>query len=183
MSTYLERIPPHIQEHLKQITASSGMANTEESIEEVARAWLEKNQIFEQKLGDYGMQPAESLSVDERRGALVLTYSGSLLVIGPLSGGDKDHAEGVRLAAYSSIGLRQDVPASATHESARLSQAVKPGEPVVFEQGPVQRTSSVYRIAVSAEMLPAPDEQQKLLEATEVIAEEFAEVNRTIVQG
>lgn len=181
MSTYLERIPPHIQEHLKQITASSGMPNTNESVEEVARAWLEKNEIFEQKMAEYGMQSAESVAVDEKRGALVLTYSGSLLVIGPATGdGDSKDA---RLAAYSSIGLRQDVPASATHESARLKQPVTPDEPVVFAQGPVQRTSSVHRIAVSAELLPAPEERQKLLEATEVIAAEFAEVNRTIVQG
>ncbi|MFP4644767.1 MAG: hypothetical protein ACLFM0_10460 [Spirochaetales bacterium] len=181
MSTYLERIPPRIQEHLKQIATSSGLGDTRESVERVARAWIEKNEIFEQKIADFAMKPADSLSVDEKRGALVLTYSGSLVLIGPVSGDGE--AQDVRLAAYSSIGLRRDVPASATSESARLKEPITPDEPVVFEQGPVQRTSSVYRIAVSAELLTAPDERQKLLEATAVLAEDFAEINRTIVQG
>lgn len=178
MGEYLDRIEERIHAHLRQITADSGLPDTPESLEEVARAWLEKNEIFEEKTADYHMQSVEQFAADESRGALALTWSGSLVAVGPIQGSGRE-----RSAAYSSIGLRKDVPGSATHEAAVLAAELKIDEPITFSTGPVQKTSAIYRIAVSTEQLPAPEEHKKLMDATEVIASEFVEVNKTIVSG
>lgn len=179
MGTYLDQIASHIQDHLRQITANSGLPNTPESVEEVARVWLEKSTIFAQKMSQYNMQPIFEFAQDEERGALVLTYSGSIVAIAPKAASDAKS----RVVAYSSIGLRKDVPETATHESAELAGAVEVDAPIVFNAGPVLRTSPVFRIAVSVDELAEPEEQKKLIEATRTIAGEFAEVNRTIVSG
>jgi hypothetical protein len=52
---------------------------------------------------------------------------------------------------------------------------------VEFEIGPVKSTSQVFKIAVLTEKLPLLEEEQKIQEATQVIAEEFVEVNKTII--
>ncbi len=179
MGENLERIPEHIHDHIRRITEQSGLPDTPESVERIAAAWLEKSEIFNEKLGDYRMQSVDEFPPDDGRGALALTYSGSIVAIGPLHGGSGER--NARFAAYSSIGLRNDVPSSATHDTAELAAPIRVDDQLEFKSGPVQRTSAIYRIAVSTDQLPAPEENQRLLEATQVIAEEFAEVNKTIV--
>jgi hypothetical protein len=105
---------------------------------------------------------------------VVMTYSGSLLLIGPLD-------DGVRRAQYISIGLRKDVPDSVEKTGAVLAKDVRVDETVEFEIGPVKSTSQVFKIAVLTEKLPLLEEEQKIQEATQVIAEEFVEVNKTII--
>ncbi len=242
MAAYMEKLAEHIREHLRGIVSSSGLPDTRETHEEVARAWLEKNDIFDQKCADYGMTSAEHFAADDPRPALVMTYSGSLLALGPRKTGGggsgsqdpaaaqsgrsdgtgaepatgdspdaSDQGEGARneedagaaeqgagsesgagagpgsgperFAAYSSIGLRQDVPTSASQSSSWLDGEVRVDEPAVFRRGPVERTSPVYRIAVPIEQLPAGEAERRLLEATTTIAEQFTEVNKTIVTG
>lgn len=179
MGENLGKIPEHIHDHIRRITEQAGLPDTPESVERIAAAWLEKSEIFDAKLDEYRMQPVAEFPPDDGRGALALTYSGSIVAIGPLHGGSGER--NTRFAAYSSIGLRNDVPSSATHDATELAGPIKTDEQLEFRKGPVQRTSPIYRIAVSINQLSAPEENQRLLEATQVIAEEFAEVNKTIV--
>lgn len=103
-----------------------------------------------------------------------MTYSGSLVLIGPL-------VEDSRKAQYISIGLRKDVPDIVDKTDSKLSKDVAVDETVEFEVGPVKSTSQVFKIAVLTEKLPAIEQQQKISEATQVITEEFVEVNKTII--
>ncbi|TVR33438.1 MAG: hypothetical protein EA404_04905 [Spirochaetaceae bacterium] len=174
MGVHLDQIPEEIRDHIEQITATSGLPNTEDSIERIAEVWLEKKRIFETKLDELNMQEVDELAREDERGALLLTYSGSILNIGPL-------VEGRRRVEYASIGLRQDVPDTATHEHSELADDVVADDPVAFNIGPIQKSSPIFKIAVHREALEPADEEQKLTEATQAITEEFVEVNKTVV--
>lgn len=174
MGVYLDQIPEEIRDHIEQITATSGLPNTDESVERIAEGWLEKKRIFEEKLDELNMEEVDELPSDDERGALLLTYSGSLLGIGPL-------VEGRRRVEYASIGLRQDVPDTATHEHSDLADDVVVDDPVAFNVGPIQKSSPIFKIAVHREELEPAEEEQKLTEATQAITEEFVEVNKTVV--
>jgi len=173
MGKYMEQIPEKLQGHIKQLVKTSGLPQDEESEEKIAQGWLEKSRVFEEKITEFNMEEVESLEEDEEAGALVLTYSGSLVTVGPL-------VEGVRDVQYSSIGLRKDVPESATREDSVLNGDIVLDEIIEFQHGPVKSTSPVFRIAIAPEGM-SPEEQQKTItEATQVITEEFIEVNKTI---
>ncbi|MBN2323687.1 MAG: hypothetical protein JXQ30_08130 [Spirochaetes bacterium] len=174
MGEYLEQIPQRLHVHIEEITKTSGLPEGEESVELIAQAWLEKKKTFEEKIDVLKMEEIETLSQDDARGAVVMTYSGSLVLIGPLD-------DGVRKARYVSIGLRKDVPDSVEKTDAVLAKDVTADDTVEFESGPVKSTSPAFKIAVLTEKLPLLEEERKISEATQVIAEEFVEVNKTII--
>lgn len=174
MGVYLDQVPEEIRDHIEQITATSGLPNTEESTERIAEAWLEKKSIFEQKMNEANMEEVDDMAADEARGALVMTYSGSLLSIGPM-------VDGHRRVEYASIGLRQDVPDTATHEHSELADDVLPDDPVAFNVGPIQKSSPVFKISVYRDEMTSEAEQKALNEVTQAITEEFVEVNKTMV--
>jgi hypothetical protein len=174
MGNYLEQIPTEIQDHIRNITKSSGLPDTEESVETIAQAWLEKKRIFEEEIQKRGMEEIDDFEEEEDRGALMLTYSGSLLTLGPL-------LDGSRNVEYISIGLRGDVPESAHHENAKLSGDVAVDEVAAFSPGPIKQTSAVFKIAVAADELETEEEEELLFSVTEVLSEEFAQVNKTVI--
>lgn len=164
-----------IQNHIKQIAKTSGMPSGEETWESLALAWVEKNQCFEDGIAENNLEETQFFQKDSEKGAVVLTYSGSLITIGPLVDG-KRHAE------YTSIGLRTDVPASATEDKSVLSSDIEVDSVAAFSKGPIQQSSPVYKIAISTENLDAAEEEELLTQVTQDIAEDFVEVNKTIIQ-
>ena len=103
-----------------------------------------------------------------------MTYSGSLINIGPL-------VDGARKSAYASIGLRRDVPDMVTKEGCILSSDICLNEPIEFEVGPVKKTSAIFKIVVCSEKLSASEQEEKISDATVVIMDEFVEVNKTLI--
>ena len=67
-----------------------------------------------------------------------MTYSGSLINIGP----QRDQGRNVQ---YVSIGLRKDVPESASQENSQLQGDVRIGAPVAFSSGPILSSSPVLQ--------------------------------------
>ena len=47
MGEYLEEVPQEIRDHIRQITRTSGLGDTEEAVEMIAKGWLEKKALFE----------------------------------------------------------------------------------------------------------------------------------------
>ena len=131
MGEYLDQVPAEVRDHVRQITKSSGLPDNEESVEMIAKGWLEKKELFENQLAEMSMAEVEELDQDDEQGCLAMTYSGSLLNIGPI-------IEGGRTVQYASIGLRQDVPETASKEDSQLASDVQVGEPVRFSPGPIQ---------------------------------------------
>jgi hypothetical protein len=176
MGMYLEQIPMDIQDHIRQITKTSGLPDTEESVELIAQGWLEKKELFEKQVAGMRMEEVETLSREEERGCLVMTYSGSLLNIGPL------REEG-RHVEYASVGLRQDVPETASKDGSQLAGDVVAGAPVAFSQGPIQSSSPVFKIAAANPDLDPEAQEKQITKATRILTKEFVEVNKELDIG
>lgn len=175
MGEYLDQVPEKLHAHIREITRTSGLSESEESVETMARGWLEKEEAFDRKVRELNMEEADAVAADDERGALALTYSGSLVLIGPL-------VEGARKAQYVSIGMRQDVPDIVDKEGSVLGKDVEVDQTIAFQVGPVKNTSKVYKIALLTEDLSPEEQEEKMTEATQVISQKFLEVNRTIVE-
>lgn len=174
MGEILNQLPPEIQVHIKGITKSSGLPDEAESYEKIAQGWLEKKQIFEEQIANQNMIEVESLAVDDEKGAVALTFSGSLVLIGPL-------VENFRKAAYNSIGIRKNVPDSMIQENSKLAGDINVNKPIQFETGPVKSTSAIFKIAVCEEDLAADKQEEIISEVTVIMTNEFVEVNKALV--
>jgi hypothetical protein len=174
MGEYFNQIPVNLQEHIQDITRTSGLEYNDESIEKMAQAWIEKKNAFEEETSSQAMEDVTVFSEDDERGALVLTYSGSLLSVGPLQ-------KGVRRVEYSSIGIRSDVPASAVGERSVLGDDIEIDKEVTFKSGPIKNTSLVYKLAVCEDELSAEAQLETLNNATVALEEEFTNINKTII--
>jgi hypothetical protein len=173
MGEYLDQVPAEVRDHLRQITRTSGLPNSEESVEMIAKGWLEKKELFESQVSEMGMIEVEAVDREDEQGCLAMTYSGSLLNIGPL----RDEGRNVQ---YTSIGLRQDVPEAAAREGAGLNTDVRVGEPASFSDGPIQSSSPIFKIAVTTGDLDADEQEEQITKATLILTEEFVEVNKNL---
>jgi hypothetical protein len=173
MGEYLDQIPAEVQDHIRQITKSSGLPDNEESVEIIAKGWLEKKELFENQLAEMNMAEVEELDQEDEQGCLAMTYSGSLLNIGPI-------IEEGRTVQYASIGLRQDVPETASKEDSQLGSDVQVGEPVLFSPGPIQSSSPIFKIAVTTGDLEPEEQEERITKATMILAEGFVEVNKDL---
>jgi len=174
MGEHLDQVPVEIQDHIRQITKTSGLPDTEESVELIAQGWLEKRASFEKQVADMGMEEVELLERADSRGCLAMTYSGSLINIGP-----RREGEG-RTVEYASIGLRQDVPTTADKEGSELASDLRVGEPASFSVGPIQSSSPVLKIAAANEELTADDQEKQITKATQILTREFVGINQEL---
>ncbi|MBN1525176.1 MAG: hypothetical protein JW904_11870 [Spirochaetales bacterium] len=176
MGEFFNKIPADLQDHVKGIAQSVKLDSDVDALEKVAQAWLEKNDVFAEKLGEMSMTEVDELLKDDEKGALALTYSGSLVNIGP-------KIDGVRSVKYTSIGYRTNAPDSAESESSTLQSNVSVGNIISFSGGPVKSTSPIYKIAVVEDDNMSPEEQQQTIyDAATMIEEEFIEVNKTVLE-
>ena len=174
MSSYFDKVPENIQKHINNISINAGQ--DEQYREDLSRGWLEKMEYFEKETELIEMRSVQDFEKDNKNGLLVMTYSGSLLNIGPLTD------EG-RFVEYASIGLRIDVPESAEKEGAFLAGDIETDEIVTFKNGPISKSSPVYAIAVMQDSVAPEEQEEKLEEVTQILADEFMEVNKTIIIG
>jgi len=166
-------LTPVIQKHIRQIATTSGLPAGDESLELLASGWLEKKVAFEDALAEHNLEDCVFFGKNETRGALILTWSGSLLQIGPL-------VDGTRRCEYTSIGLRTDVPPSAVEAVSVLCADVETDNPVCFASGPVKQSSPVLKIGIYREVVPSDEEEALLTQVTREVIEEFIEVNKTV---
>lgn len=177
MSDYFNQLDPAVAEHVSGLRNMVRIQDDTEALEALARSWKDKEDAFVHQILVNKMEVIEELDpAEEECGVLLLTYSGSLISIGPFS-------DGKRKASYASIGLREDVPELAESDDSVLSGAIKTGEAVEFKKGPIQKSSPVFKIAVFSEELENSEEEERLSEMTQIIAEEFTEVNRTLASA
>lgn len=174
MGEQLDRIPVEIRSHLENITETSGLPPTEDSLEMIAASWLQKKKRFEEQTASLRMLPVRELGKTDSRGALMLTYSGSLISVGVPSGE-------FRWAEYASIGLRRDVPDVATSEQTVLENDLQVGSPLRFRSGPVLQSSPLLQIAVCDGEVSPQEQERRIREATAFLTEEFVRINRTCI--
>jgi hypothetical protein len=139
----------------------------------MADAWLRKKSMFEGQVKALDMKQLAELSADDPRGALLLTWSGSLVSVGPLETAG-------RRVEYASIELRTDVPGLAVTDSARLDGSLRVDAEAVFSGGPVRSTSAVLLIAACDPSVPAEEQAKRIREATIFLTNGFVKINRTV---
>jgi hypothetical protein len=163
-----------IQDHVRQMVKPSGLPDGEDSLEALATAWLEKKKAFEDAVGKNDMDEAQFFAADDKHGAIVMTYSGSILNIGPL-------VEGSRRCEYAPIGLRKDVPESAVEEAGVLEGDFETDSVALFKKGPVRKTSPILKIARFNKSLAPDVEETKLSDVTLALTSDFVKVNKTVI--
>ena len=173
MGSSFAKLPEHAQHRVRKMASELGGCE-DDTVEQLSQAWLEKMHAFSEKMHRFGMVEVAELGKDEARGALIMTYSGSVLLIGPPVGG-------VREASYSSVGSRATVPPLAEHESSVLADDVRVNNVVTFSSGPVLRTSEVYKIGVCRTRMSVEEQAAQLSAAAGELSGEFAELNHTIL--
>ncbi len=171
MSAVFASLEKAIQNHLMIIRESSGLPDSDTSLEMLAEGWLEKEKAFTDQVESLGMEHVDDAG-DSGRGFLALTYSGSLVAVGPVSGNG-------RKAVYVSIDRRRDVPSRAETDDAVIEGKVNRGTEISFSKGPVKKSSAVYRLALLPAALALSDQNERLEEATVALTREFQAVDET----
>lgn len=175
MGEKFDSLVPEVQAHIKKLVKTAKLEENDESLEILSEGWHEKQQSFFEQTKSREMEETDLLNIDDGRGALVMTYSGSLINIGP-------EQNDFRSVQYFSIGLRNDVPESAEEESSVLGKSIEKGRSVEFEKGPIIKSSPVFSIAVFKEEMEPQEEEDLLDEITMIVAGDFASINKTYIQ-
>ena len=176
IATFAE-LPERIRRHLEAITESSGLPPGEESLERVTRNWLAKRELFVEQRKALDMTEESRFAAEDPRALLLLTYSGSLICLGPSTD------EG-RSFEYASIKLRADVPDILVTEGCGLAEDAVVDAPLRFSGCPVESSSEILFIASFDPGLSVSDQQQRLLEAAIFLTNGFVKENQSLtVQG
>ncbi len=163
-----------IKVHLLKLVKTLGLKDAQESLEILISGFTEKLISYEKQVSEFNLLDVTEFNDGEDSGVLVITYSGSLLSIGP-------KINGKRTAQYISIGLRKDVPEIAAQEFSELDGNFKVDEVVKFIIGPIKSSSSIYKIAKVNNKLNALEQEELLGDVTKILIEDFVEVNNTVI--
>jgi len=168
----MNELPGAVRAHLLNLIETSGLPDTPEFRERLAAAWGQKSRLFEQQVKFLEMRMEEEFPPEDPRGLIILTYSGSMVSIGPL--------EESREVEYASIHLRGDVPKSVTVTDTSLAEPVRKNHPVFFASGRIQKTSAAYLIAVCPPDLSPSVQSERLREAMIYLTNGFLKINQSI---
>lgn len=158
-------IPSDVERHLQTLVTEN---ITFDMIKEL---WLKKDKLFSDQIALLAMDEVDHLDMNEERGILLLTYSGSLISLG---------CGQIRSMEYASIKLRGDVPDIIKAEKVSLSSPLDKGSAATFEGGQVQNTSSLYKIVVCREGVSVEEQEKRVREATIFITNSFVHLNRDL---
>ncbi|MFA6506535.1 MAG: HU family DNA-binding protein [Treponemataceae bacterium] len=175
--TKLNELPERVQKHLQSMTESSGLPRTDASLELITRNWFEKRDMFESQTRLLGMERTDGFSAEEKRGVILLTYSGSLLAVGPAAG------NGGRWFEYASIKLRNDVPPLVRETDVSIEGSIEPDKPARFGRCSIKHSSDILLMAVCPADLPRAEEEKRLREASVFLTNGFVKINRTLTMS
>jgi nucleoid DNA-binding protein len=166
-------LPEYIKRHLESVLKSSGMPDTQDSYDKISKIWVEKKEMFEAQTKNLDMIEVESFEIEDKRAILMLTFSGSLVSLGPLSN-DK------RWLEYASIKLRNDVPDIVQTEKVIIDENIINNRGIIFKEGPIKNTSAVFKITTFNEDVPIDEQEKRIREATIFLTNGFIKINRSI---
>lgn len=170
----IDSLPEKIKSHLSSVTKSSGLPDNEESFTKIAQNWIEKEKMFQEQIQTLGMIEVDNLSKDDPKGALMLSYSGSLISIAPL-------VTKTRWAEYASIKLRSDVPDLLVIDETLLANDAKIDQGLELTDSPIKATSALYKIAVCKDDVSLEEQEKRIREATIFLTNGFMKLNRTLM--
>jgi nucleoid DNA-binding protein len=179
-SPYL-RLPEEIRAQIDALAEGPDSPRLPDIKEKLAANWQSKFELFESQVKLLGMEMLEKLEEGDTRGFMALTYSGSILSVGPAQEEESSRGlPGSRWVEYVPIKLRQDVPEIASGYGAMIVGSALRGSSLRFEGGPVKSTSAVYRIAACPPEVSAEEQDRRIREAAIFLTHSFMKMNRTL---
>lgn len=172
MSESFKNLPDHIKNHLVNLIKSSNLPDTDEYMEKIGSMWLDKKEMFESQIKLLDMIEVENISKDTSNAMLLLTYSGSLLSVGPL---ESKH----RWIEYASINLRPDVPEIAKSYDSNISNDVSLNQTIELTNGPIKSSSALFKITTFKDEVSLDEQDKRIREATIFLTNGFVKINRT----
>lgn len=169
-----EGLPERVRRHLLSMTGGDGPKRTDASFESLAANWLDKRAMFEDQARLLGMERPAAFPADEARGFVAMTYSGSIVALGPRG------TDGGRWFEYAGIELRNDVPKLVRAEGVRLESDAAPDSPLLFGSCPIRKTSDVLAVAACPASVPRQEEEKRLREASVFLTNGFVKINRAL---
>ena len=119
---------PEVLNHL-QLLARKTSDSPEAFLKDLKKGWLKKEKIFMKQLESHHMTLESFLPRTERRAFVILTYSGSILGVGPALD------DGRRQVIYASIGLRCEVPEKLMEDRLSLKKDINLDREAEFSGG------------------------------------------------
>lgn len=168
-----DSLPEEIKTQIVSVLQGEGKDRDTESLERYARVWQDKYDLFSGQIHAVGMEIVDRLEESDSRAAILLTYSGSLISLGP-------NIEGKRTLEYASIRYRTDVPDFVKSTEARIEGTIEQGASASFSRSPLKQSSGIFRIAVCAEGTSVRDQESRVREATVYLTNGFVKINRTL---
>ncbi len=175
MNTVIQHVPDTIAKHLAEVTEKFGLEPNEDMAQKLQDSWLLKKEIFENKMIEMGMEEIGIFDPTDERGAIFLTYSGSLISVSPLKFGE-------RTLEYTSIGYRTDVPESLELEHVELADYAEVDKSLNFKEGPIKQTSPLFKIVVTPESLSEEEQTNLVDEAATIIVDTFVGMNKNLLE-
>ncbi|OHD19038.1 MAG: hypothetical protein A2087_14730 [Spirochaetes bacterium GWD1_61_31] len=168
-------LPEVIRTQIDALIPASGLAGLplDEARARFARVWEDKYQMFCGQIHNLGMAMIEELSADDYRGAIVLTYSGSLISLGTVQTAG-------RWLEYASVKFRSDVPDLVQSSAVSLVGPLRQDAVAGFSGSTLKHSSLIYRIAACPPGTPDVDQEQRIREATIFLTNAFVKLNRGI---
>ncbi len=171
---FFSKIDPEVLRHL-ELLAKKYSPHSPLALERLVKGWRLKEKIFMKQLKQHQMTLETELEADESRAFLLLSYSGSILGVGPSDAG------GSRQLIYAGIGLRKDIPETLVEKCIKLKGPVKLDGEVEFTGGALKKSSPIYKIALMGET-SSTEQLAQVDNVTRLITREFVTVNnRTIL--
>lgn len=168
-------IPEGVRSHLRGLATELGLAGNEGFLLDLTAVWRRKAALFEDQARSVHLALVDEVPPNDPHGALVLTYSGSLLSLGP----DTDRTLG-RWLEYSSIKLRTDVPDVVTDRGVSIPEGMRRASPILLGGSQITRTSPVHSIAVCPADLGEDDQEKRIRESTIFLTNGFMKFNRSV---
>lgn len=171
-SSYAQ-LPPPIQAQVRVILDETGLSDDESARERLSALWLEKFKLFNAQCDALGMIDSAGMAKDDPRAAILLSYSGSLVTIGPRRGKE-------RWLEYASIKMRTDVPELLRSDRVNLAADAAVDSVASFEGSQLKRSSSLYRIRLCPEGLSPDEQERRVREATVYLTNGFIKLNKSL---
>lgn len=163
-------IAEKVKTHLKSLYEKKSF-DGDLSYEQLLENWAAKEALFNDQIQNLKMVDADSLSMDQNRAVLGLSFSGSLLAL-------YCPEEKGRALEYASIKMRSDVPDLIKDDEVLLVEDIRKGAPVRFSKGKLEHSSPLYRVVITPEDLNPSEQNRRLSEAMIFLSNGFLKLNR-----
>jgi nucleoid DNA-binding protein len=175
----LKELPKEIQKHLLGLAKEQGREDDQSYIQQLSDVWIQKEALFVQQIHLMKLETVDSVMDKDTRGMMILSYSGSILCIGPVFP-TSTNINLSRWMEYSSIKLRTEVPDIIMEKGASLAGAVTMGQPVKISNSRLKATSSAHIIAICPEGLDEEEQDKRIRESAVFITAGFMKFNRSL---